>query len=61
MLSPENLLKKKRELAAKATDPRDDMQDAEKIIFTCDDCGANDNCEYAFDLYNTDGDCLAEK
>lgn len=29
--------------------------------FTCDDCPAKRTCEFAFDTYNTDGDCLAEK
>lgn len=29
--------------------------------FTCDGCGARYTCEYVFDWYNTDGDCLAEK
>ena len=29
--------------------------------FTCDDCGARFTCMLAFDAYNTDGDCLAEK
>jgi len=29
--------------------------------FTCDDCAAALTCEYAFDDYNTQGDCLAEK
>lgn len=29
--------------------------------YTCDDCQQVDKCEFAFDLYNTDGDCLAEK
>jgi hypothetical protein len=28
---------------------------------TCEKCEDNDNCEYAFDLYNTFGDCLAIK
>lgn len=28
---------------------------------TCKGCPSNDTCEYAFDGYNTDGDCLAEK
>jgi len=28
---------------------------------TCEDCGLNGTCEFAWDLYNTDGDCLAEK
>jgi hypothetical protein len=30
-------------------------------VFSCDDCGARKTCEFAFDAYNTDGDCLAEK
>ena len=29
--------------------------------FTCYDCPLACNCRFAFDLYNTDGDCLAEK
>lgn len=29
--------------------------------FTCDDCGARFSCTLAYDLYNTNGDCLAEK
>lgn len=29
--------------------------------FTCDDCPAVRTCGFAFDPYNTDGDCLAEK
>lgn len=29
--------------------------------FTCDNCVACKTCEFAFDAYNTDGDCLAEK
>jgi hypothetical protein len=28
---------------------------------TCDDCISSNVCEFAFDLYNTDGDCLALK
>jgi hypothetical protein len=28
---------------------------------TCFDCPDKDICDYAWDLYNTDGDCLAEK
>ena len=31
------------------------------VEVTCENCGCNDNCEFAFDLYNTDGDCLMEK
>lgn len=29
--------------------------------FTCDECGLRFSCLLAFDAYNTDGDCLAEK
>lgn len=29
--------------------------------FTCDTCPARYKCTLAFDPYNTDGDCLAEK
>lgn len=28
---------------------------------TCWDCTSKDTCEFAFDAYNTNGDCLAEK
>jgi hypothetical protein len=28
---------------------------------TCEDCSHNDTCHYAWDLYNTDGDCLMLK
>jgi len=29
--------------------------------FTCDDCDSRFTCCYVFDIYNTDGDCLAMK
>lgn len=29
--------------------------------FTCDKCSDRYDCEYAFDMYNTNGDCLANK
>lgn len=29
--------------------------------FTCYECGLRLTCQYAWDLYNTNGDCLAEK
>lgn len=32
-----------------------------EIEFSCDTCAAKNTCEYAFDQYNTNGDCLAEK
>ena len=28
---------------------------------TCEFCPYNDNCEFVWDHYNTDGDCLAIK
>ena len=28
---------------------------------TCNDCADKDDCVFAFDLYNTSGDCLASK
>lgn len=33
----------------------------QKRGITCADCALNDECEFAWDFYNTDGDCLAEK
>lgn len=30
-------------------------------FFTCDNCAAVEGCFAAFDLYNTNGDCLMEK
>jgi hypothetical protein len=30
-------------------------------IFTCFECKVRETCEYAFDNYNTGGDCLANK
>jgi hypothetical protein len=29
--------------------------------FTCDGCDHAPRCQLAYDLYNTDGDCLASK
>jgi hypothetical protein len=28
---------------------------------TCDDCPQIDNCKWAFDPYNINGDCLGDK
>lgn len=33
----------------------------EDKTLTCDECACFAVCPWAFDLYNTDGDCLAEK
>ena len=32
-----------------------------RFAFTCDLCLDRDNCEFSYDAYNTDGDCLKEK
>ncbi len=29
--------------------------------YTCDKCGLNMVCNFAFDIYNTNGECLANK
>lgn len=36
-------------------------EDPTKVVLFCDECRDNNVCIYAFDGYNTDGDCLAEK
>jgi len=33
----------------------------EKFYMTCFNCIGWERCEFAFDLYNTNGDCLAMK
>ena len=37
------------------------LTEEEKKRYTCYDCSAKDECEFAYDEYNTDGDCLADK
>lgn len=32
-----------------------------KEDMTCHDCEHTGTCEFAWDLYNTNGDCLAQK
>lgn len=29
--------------------------------YTCCECGANKTCDYAWDLYNINGECIATK
>lgn len=29
--------------------------------YTCDDCPVKHDCDFVFDAYNLNGDCLAEK
>lgn len=33
----------------------------EEVICTCSDCFLKKDCPYAFDDYNVNGDCLADK
>jgi len=41
---------------------REHFSDGLKVEdYSCYDCGAWQTCEFAFDAYNTNGDCLAEK
>jgi len=37
-----------------------DLKEAQKE-FTCNDCDVSTSCPFAWDLYNLNGDCLAEK
>lgn len=41
------------------------IEKVEGLLFyfrcTCVSCGAREECEFAYDWYNTDGDCLQEK
>jgi hypothetical protein len=41
------------------------IQKVEHIVFyyrcTCTDCSIRWDCEFAYDRYNTEGDCLDEK
>ena len=45
--------------------PKDEIPDAayepDPESTTCWDCKDKDTCPYAFDAYNTDGDCIADK
>ncbi len=36
-------------------------EEIDNFKLTCDDCPLRFTCEFAADLYNTNGDCLAEK
>jgi hypothetical protein len=39
----------------------DATRDWDIDLFTCDKCDGRHVCKFAFDPYNVDGDCLAEK
>jgi len=38
-----------------------DVLRKDPIEFTCDKCSCACHCDYAYDAYNTNGDCLALK
>ena len=48
-------------LAQLVTDGIIPATDVPSFKFTCDACPSNGRCEWAFDPYNLNGDCLAEK
>ena len=50
------LLEKTKQLRAETIKEYNDIND-----FECDYCCSNEKCEYAFDAYNTNGDCLGIK
>lgn len=49
------------EAKVRANAVRRALQMEENREVTCENCAHNANCEFAFDPYNTDGDCLAIK
>lgn len=38
-----------------------DFKGVDDVAFTCDGCARAPVCEFAFDAYNTNGDCLEMK
>lgn len=60
-LTPEQIVALKRSLVKQFAGTLMEPFYKEDTVFTCDDCPSNGGCEYAFDGYNTDGDCLAIK
>lgn len=44
-------------LVAQGAHGRNDF--SQELKLTCDDCPMRFTCEFAADLYNTNGDCLA--
>lgn len=39
----------------------DNGQWEQGMSFTCDTCEASETCKWAYDPYNTNGDCLGDK
>jgi hypothetical protein len=52
-------LNEKRKIAIRYL--KDVLEVEREIVFGCDTCGVAEGCEFAFDLYCIDDDCLAEK
>jgi hypothetical protein len=50
-----------RELAAEGLARLNSIDSPEDAKFTCDHCPWLKSCVFAFDLYNTNGDCIALK
>lgn len=57
MLQGDALRKKRLELATDEVAPHYTAD----TPLTCDLCERNETCEFAFDWYNTNGDCLESK
>jgi len=55
----DNLLKEQQEISKEEYEKI--MNESNNLICTCDKCLDNNICEYAFDDYCIDGDCLAVK
>lgn len=39
----------------------DNGQWEQGVTFTCDECAGAADCKWAYDPYNTNGDCLGDK
>lgn len=60
LTSDDALAERRKRMVTYAAD-NFDMNLRDKGSFTCDDCSLKNDCHYVYDLYNTNGDCLAEK
>lgn len=38
-----------------------DLKYGDEKEYTCHECADNKTCDYAWDLYNINGECIAEK
>jgi hypothetical protein len=50
-----------KQVSKMSTDELDAMYAVPKEDTTCFKCAESGKCEFAYDPYNTDGDCLASK